>query len=324
VDLVIGTHAIIQEKVSFAKLGLVIVDEQHRFGVEQRSQLRAKGLRPHLLLMTATPIPRTMRLAHFGDLDESILRELPGGERHVTSARRSELDRDKIYTFIEEQAQKGQRVFIVCPLVEESEKMDTEAAVEYHARVSRGVLRRVKVGLLHGRMDSDEKQAALEAFRSGKTPVLVATPVIEVGVDVPDAAVMLVENAERFGLAQLHQMRGRIGRLGQKAWFILMTGPKVTPEAEERINALLATDDGFEIARRDLELRGAGEFFGTRQSGEFELRYAHPARDEALLMAARDRAFALVEEDPDLKAHPLLRARFQEKHAHKLEFLAGG
>jgi ATP-dependent DNA helicase RecG len=324
VDIVVGTHALLNEKLTFARLGLVIVDEQHRFGVEQRSSLRSKGTRPHLLLMTATPIPRTLRLAHVGDLDESILKELPGGPRRVQTLRRSELDRDKIYHFLIEQAEAGHRVFILCPLVEESEKVDTEAAVEYHARVSRGVLRKVKVGLLHGRMKSDEKQAALDKFRSNETPILVATPVIEVGVDVPEATVMLVENPERFGLAALHQLRGRIGRKGQKAYFILMPGPKPTPEAEERIKALLATDDGFVLAQKDMEQRGSGEFFGTRQSGEFELRYSNPVRDEQLLLVAREQAFALIESDPELHSMPALRARFRKKHAHKLEFLAGG
>lgn len=323
-DIVVGTHALLNDKLTFARLGLVIVDEQHRFGVEQRSNLRSKGTRPHLLLMTATPIPRTLRLAHVGDLDESILRELPGGPRRVQTIRRGELERDKIYQFLIEQAQTGHRVFIICPLVEESEKMDTEAAVEYYARVAHGALRAVKVGLLHGRMKSDEKQIALDKFRSNETPILVATPVIEVGVDVPEASVMLVENPERFGLAALHQLRGRIGRLGQKSYFILLPGPKPTPEAEERMKALLASDDGFQLAQKDLEQRGSGEFFGTRQSGEFELRYCNPVRDEQLLIVARERAFALIEEDPDLVNYPGLREPFRAKHAHKLEFLAGG
>jgi ATP-dependent DNA helicase RecG len=324
VEIVVGTHALLQEKITFAKLGLVIVDEQHRFGVEQRSILRSKGTRPHLLLMTATPIPRTLRLAHVGDLDESVLRELPGGTRQVATVRRTEEDREKIYTFIIEQVKSGNRVFIICPLVEESEHSDTEAAIEYFTRVSKGVLRKAGVGLLHGRMSSEEKQAAITKFRSGETPVLVSTPVVEVGVDVAEATMMLVENAERFGLAQLHQLRGRIGRKGQKSWFILLPGARVTPEAEERLNALLATDDGFVLAQKDLEIRGSGEVFGTRQSGEFELRYANPARDEKLLLAARERAFALVEQDPDLKDCPLLRRRFELKHAHKLGLLAGG
>ncbi|MFZ5434591.1 MAG: ATP-dependent DNA helicase RecG [Calditrichota bacterium] len=323
-DIVIGTHALVQEKVAFAKLGLAIIDEQHRFGVEQRTQLRSKGVRPHLLLMTATPIPRTLRLSHMGDLDESILRELPGGVRQVTTVRRTELERDKIYAFILEQTQAGQRAFIICPLIEESEKLAVESAVEYYQRVTRGALKSLKVGLLHGLLSSEEKQAVLDKFRSGVTPVLVATPVVEVGVDVPDASVMLVESAERFGLAALHQLRGRIGRKGQKAWFILLPGFKITPEAEARLKAMLETDDGFEIARRDLELRGAGEFFGTRQSGEFELRYSNPARDEHLLLAARQSAFDLVESDPNLDKYPILKARFQQKHAHKLELISGG
>lgn len=324
VHIVVGTHALLQEKITFARLGLVIVDEQHRFGVEQRSILRSKGVRPHLLLMTATPIPRTLRLAQVGDLDESILRELPGGKRQVTTVRRTEIERDKIYAFLIEQVKAGHRAFIICPLVEESANSDLEAAMEYYARVSRGVLKTVGVGLLHGRMDSDEKQIAIKKFRSGQTPILVCTQVVEVGVDVPEANVMLVENAERFGLAQLHQLRGRIGRKGQKSWFILLPGQRITPEAEDRLKALLESDDGFVLAQRDLEIRGSGEFFGTRQSGEYELRYANPVRDEALLLAARERAFRLVETDPELSSLPALRARFQQKHAHKLGLLAGG
>jgi ATP-dependent DNA helicase RecG len=324
VDIAVGTHALLQEKVEFDKLGLVIVDEQHRFGVEQRAALRSKGTRPHLLLMTATPIPRTLRLSHVGDLDESILRELPGGARRVQTLRRNEMDRDKIYRFLVEQAKAGQRSFILCPLVEESEKVDTEAAVNYYERVAHGALREVSVGLVHGRQKPEEKYAALEKFRRNETSILVATPVIEVGVDIPEASAMLVENAERFGLAALHQLRGRIGRKGQKAWFILLPSSKLTVEAESRLKALMETDDGFVLAQKDLELRGSGEFFGTRQSGEFDLRYSDPVRDEALLLAARERAFSLIERDPDLSGYPALKARFEQKHAHKLEFLAGG
>ena len=323
-NIAVGTHALLQEKVEFDRLGLVIVDEQHRFGVEQRAALRSKGVRPHLLLMTATPIPRTLRLSHVGDLDESILRELPGGARRVQTLRRTEIDRDKIYRFLVEQAKAGQRSFILCPLVEESEKVDTEAAIAYYERVSHGVLREVSVGLVHGRQSAEDKQAALEKFRRNETSILIATPVIEVGVDIPEATAMLVENAERFGLAALHQLRGRIGRKGQKAWFILLPSPKITVEAEARLKALMETDDGFVLAQKDLELRGSGEFFGIRQSGEFDLRYSDPVRDEALLLAARERAFTLIERDPDLNGYPVLKARFQQKHAHKLEFLAGG
>ncbi len=324
VEITIGTHAVLNEKLSFPKLGLVIIDEQHRFGVEQRTALRSKGIRPNLLLMTATPIPRTMRLAHVGDLDVSSLRELPTGARRVVTVARGELDRPKVYAFLIERAQLGERVFVICPLIEESEKLDTEAAIEYHRRISQGALRAVKVGLLHGRQKPDEKLAALEKFRAGETPIIVATPVIEVGVDVPEATVMLVENPERFGLAQLHQLRGRIGRLGQKSWMILMPGQKLTPEAKERISVLEQTTDGFVIAEKDLALRGSGEFFGTRQSGEYDLRYSDPVRDEALLMTAREKALELIEADPKLELNPKLRRKFEQEHAHKLGFLAGG
>jgi ATP-dependent DNA helicase RecG len=265
-----------------------------------------------------------MRLAGLGDLDVSELRELPGGKRRVTTALRTGVDRAKIYEFVVKEAMQGNRIFIVCPLVEESEKIDIEAAIEYHARITRGELRQVGVGLLHGRMDAKSKALAIDRFRSGETPVLISTPVIEVGVDVPDAGVMIVENPERFGLAALHQLRGRIGRNGQKAWFILLPGTKLTPEADARLKAIAETDDGFEIAERDLRLRGAGEFFGTRQSGEFELRYADPVRDESMLLFARERALAMLEADPELSAYPSLKEQFEERHAAKLGLLAGG
>ncbi len=323
-DIVIGTHALIGDKVEFPRLGLVIIDEQHRFGVEQRTILRSKGTRPHLLLMTATPIPRTLRLSHVGDLDISSLRDMPGGARRVKTIVRTGAERNKVYQFLVEQAKSGQKAFIVCPLIEESETAETEAAVEYHQRVSMGALKDIKVGLLHGQMKQAEKAAALEKFRNGETPVIVATPVVEVGVDMPDATIMLIENPERFGLAALHQLRGRIGRKGQAAYCVLIPGPKITPEAEARLKAIQETTDGFVIAEKDLALRGSGEFFGTRQSGDIELRYCDPVRDEQLLVAARDKAFAMVEADPQLERKPLLRERFQQKHAHKLEFLKAG
>jgi ATP-dependent DNA helicase RecG len=323
-NIVVGTHALIQDKVRFQKLGLVVVDEQHRFGVEQRSQLKSKGIRPHMLLMSATPIPRSLRLAQLGDLDTSTLRELPGGARQVATAIRTEPDRHKIYNFVIEQARQNGKIFIVCPLIDESEKQDTEAAVAYHKRVSSGPLSGVNVGLLHGRMSGDDKQRAINLFRSGETPVLVATPVIEVGVDVPDASVMIIENAERFGLAALHQLRGRVGRQGQKAYFILIPGPKMTLEAEARLKILVETSDGFQIAERDLETRGAGEFFGTRQSGEFELRYSNPVRDQELLAVAAEHARLLIERDPDLTQFPILRGRFQARYAHRLAFPDAG
>lgn len=324
VDIVVGTHALLNEKLSFPRLGLLVIDEQHRFGVEQRAQLSSKGKRPNLLVMTATPIPRTLRLSELGDLDVSTLKELPGGKRDVTTAVRYAPDRERVYKFLLEQAAKGERVFIVCPLVEESENVQVEAAVDYHKRVSTGALKSVKVGLLHGRMSSEEKESAVKAFREGETPILVATPVVEVGVDVPDASVMVIENPERIGLAALHQLRGRVGRKGQKSVFILLPGPKLTEDAKERLKAIQATDDGFEIAELDFKLRGAGELFCTKQSGEVELRHYVPERDEPLLNFARERAFSMVEEDPELSHYPLLREKFRESHLPKLGLLAGG
>jgi ATP-dependent DNA helicase RecG len=324
IDILVGTHALLNEKLALPRLGLVVIDEQHRFGVEQRAKLVAKGKRPNLLVMTATPIPRTMRLAALGDLDVSTLKELPSGKRDVQTVVRFAPDRERVYAFILDLAAKGERVFIVCPLVEESDKIQSEAAVDYNKRVSKGALDKVKVGLLHGRMDSVEKEAAIKAFREGATPILVATPVVEVGVDVPDATVMVVENPERLGLSALHQLRGRVGRKGQKGWFILLPGPKPTEEARARFEAIQSTDDGFEIAEKDFSLRGSGELFGTRQSGDIELKHFVPERDEHLLNFAHERAFAMVEADPELSSHPLLRERFREKHAPKLSLLAGG
>ncbi len=324
VDILVGTHALLNEKLSFPRLGLLVIDEQHRFGVEQRAVLSSKGKRPNLLVMTATPIPRTLRLSEMGDLDVSTLRELPGGPRDVTTAVRYAPDRIRVYKYLLEQAEKGERVFIICPLVEESDKVQVEAAVDYHRRVSSGALKSVKVGLLHGRMDSDTKEAAVKAFRDGETPILVATPVVEVGVDVPDASVMVIENPERLGLAALHQLRGRIGRKGQKSVFILLPGPKLTEEAAARLEAIQSTNDGFEIAELDFKLRGAGELFGTRQSGEVEMRHYIPERDEPLLNFARERAFSMVEQDPELRSYPLLREKFRETHLPKLGLLAGG
>jgi ATP-dependent DNA helicase RecG len=324
VDIVVGTHALLNEKLTFPRLGLLVIDEQHRFGVEQRAQLSSKGKRPNLLVMTATPIPRTLRLSELGDLDVSTLRELPGGPRDVTTAIRYAPDRERVYKYLIEQAQKGERVFIICPLVEESDKIQVEAAVDYHKRVSSGALKSVKVGLVHGKMESEEKDAAIKAFRDGVTPILVATPVVEVGVDVPDAAVMVIENPERLGLAALHQLRGRIGRKGQKSVFILLPGPKLTEEAKARLDAIQSTNDGFEIAELDFKLRGAGELFGTKQSGDAELRHYIPERDEPLLNFARERAFSMVEHDPELRDHPLLREKFRESHLPKLGLLAGG
>ncbi|MBK6909602.1 MAG: ATP-dependent DNA helicase RecG [bacterium] len=324
VDILVGTHALLNEKLKFPRLGLLVIDEQHRFGVEQRAQLSSKGKRPNLLVMTATPIPRTLRLAELGDLDVSTLKELPGGPRSVTTAVRFAPDRERVYKFLIKQAQSGQRVFIICPLVEESDKIQVEAAVDYHKRVANGALRAVNVGLLHGRMDSEDKEAAIKAFRDGVTPILVATPVVEVGVDVPDASVMVIENPERIGLAALHQLRGRIGRKGQKSVFILLPGAKITADAQARLEAIQSTNDGFEIAELDFQLRGAGELFGTRQSGESEHRHYLPERDEPLLKYAHERAFTLVAHDPELSDFPLLREKFRATHLPKLGLLAGG
>ena len=315
VQIVVGTHALIQEDVKFKDLGVVVIDEQHRFGVVQRLKLRRKGPSPDVLVMTATPIPRTLGLTLYGDLDVSVLDEMPPGRRPVKTVWRPQSRRPQVLAFVREQVRQGHQAYIVYPLVEESEKVDLEAAVQAYEKLQRE-LPDLRLALLHGRMRGDEKEEVMRAFKEGRVDVLVSTTVIEVGVDVPNATVMVVEHAERFGLAQLHQLRGRVGRGEAQSYCILLTGERLSDEARERILTMVRTNDGFEIAEKDLELRGPGEFMGTRQSGLPEFRTAHLIRDSDLLPAARREAFLLVERDPDLREHPLLREelgrRFRE------------
>ncbi|HKS16545.1 MAG TPA: ATP-dependent DNA helicase RecG, partial [Planctomycetota bacterium] len=299
VDLVIGTHAVLEKDVTFRDLAVAVIDEQQKFGVAQRAALRLKGERPHVLVMTATPIPRTLALTLFGDLDLSVLDELPPGRRPVTTLFRTESKRAEETAFIGRLLREGRQAYWVSPLVEDSEKLDLESAVRLHEKLTRDLAPR-RVALLHGKMKGPEKEAAMEAFRSGETRILVSTLVIEVGIDVPDATLMVIENAERFGLSQLHQLRGRIGRGTKEGYCILFGDPK-SDEARERIRAFTATSDGFKIAEADLELRGMGDFLGTRQSGMPEFRIADLLGDAALLSWAREDAFARVERDPQLK-----------------------
>ena len=320
---VIGTHALVEGGVRFKRLGLAVIDEQHRFGVAHRAALRGKGESPDVLVMTATPIPRTLALTLYGDLDVSVLDELPPGRRPVVTVARGGSKRREIYDFLRAQIGDGRQIYVVCPLVEESEDSDLRAATEMADRLQRDVFADQRVGLLHGRLGFADKERVMREFKEGAVHVLVSTTVIEVGIDVPNASVMLIEHAERFGLSQLHQLRGRVGRGPWKSYCILLTAAS-SEEARRRIDAMTATNDGFRIAEADLELRGPGDFFGTRQSGLPEFRVADLLRDGAMLEEARREAFALVGADPNLQApeHRALRASLLTRWRGKLD-LAG-
>ena len=305
--LVIGTHALIQEKVEFDALGLVIVDEQHRFGVMQRFKLMKKtdAAEPDVLVMTATPIPRTLALTLYGDLDVSILDELPPGRTPIVTRRVSDERADEVWAFVRKQVAAGYQAYIVYPVIEENEDAEAgkqlKAAMKMYDELRKKVFADLRVGLLHGRMDSDDKDAVMRRFQAGEVQVLVSTTVIEVGVDVPNANIMVVEHAERFGLSQLHQLRGRIGRGSAKSFCVLMTGGKVTPEAEQRLDAMVRTNNGFEISELDLQLRGPGEFFGTKQAGMPDFRVANLLRDRELLeLAKREAAYVTSGPHADL------------------------
>jgi ATP-dependent DNA helicase RecG len=303
VQLVIGTHAVIEEAVEFRRLGLAIIDEQHKFGVVQRGLLKKKGENPDVLVMTATPIPRTLAMTIYGDLNVSLIDEMPPGRRPVETKVFPEPARAKVYRIVEEEVRKGRQAFIVYPLVEESEKMQLKDATRMADHLQKEIFPEFRIGLLHGRMKSDEKETIMMAFKEGKIQILVATTVIEVGIDIPNASVMVVEHAERFGLSQLHQLRGRIGRGRYPSKCILLAQYRSSEEAKVRLQAMERTTDGFQIAEEDLTLRGPGEFFGTRQSGLPDFRVAHVIRDTPILIEARKEAFRLVEEDPAL-THP--------------------
>jgi ATP-dependent DNA helicase RecG len=323
IGCVVGTHALVQENVKFHRLGLAVVDEQHRFGVSQRATLRRKGESPDVLVMTATPIPRTLALTLYGDLEVSVIDQLPPGRKPVITRARAESARSQIYRFLREQVSAGRQVYVVCPLVEESEAIDLRAATEMAERLQREVFPDLRIGLLHGRMSFPEKERVMREFKAGAIHILVSTTVIEVGIDVPNASVMLVEHAERFGLSQLHQLRGRVGRGPWKSYCILLAAAS-SEEAKQRLSAMTATNDGFKIAEADLALRGPGDFFGTRQSGLPEFRVADLLRDAAALEAARRDAATLIRDDPHLLAptHRALRAALLQRWRGKLD-LAG-
>ncbi len=312
IKLVIGTHALIEEPVGFADLELTIVDEQHRFGVEQRAALRSKGTNPHLLVMTATPIPRSLALTIYGDLDLTVMDEMPPGRQPVNTYVLTPLERERAYRLIRSQVEAGRQAFIIYPLVEESEKSDGKSAVEEHARLQNEVFPNLKLGLLHGRMRPEEKDEVMAAFRAGSIHILVSTSVVEVGVDIPNATVMLIEGANRFGLAQLHQFRGRVGRGGERSYCLLI--PDTSDAVEnERLQVMAQTNDGFILAEKDLEQRGPGEFLGTRQSGySSQIQFAN-LMDVRLIEKARRHAQSLFEEDPDLTQpeHQALQASLE-------------
>ena len=289
-QLVVGTHALVQGDVHFHELGLVIIDEQHRFGVLQRATLREKGLHPDVLVMTATPIPRTLALTVYGDLDVSMIRELPAGRRPIKTLAKPESRRDEVYAFVRGELDAGRQMYVVYPLVEESAKVDVKAATEMADHLATVVFPHYRVGLLHGRMKADAKERVMKAFVAGELQILVSTTVVEVGVDVPNASVMIVEHAERFGLSQLHQLRGRVGRDRHQSYAFLLYQSPLTDDARERLKAMAETTDGFEIAERDLRLRGPGDFFGTRQAGVPTFRMIDLVRDRELLDAAQREA----------------------------------
>jgi ATP-dependent DNA helicase RecG len=314
--VVVGTHALIQNTVEFHRLGLVAIDEQHRFGVEQRAKLQQKGVAgaPHVLTMTATPIPRTLALTLHGDLDVSQIDELPPGRTPVQTTVLKAKERKQAHDLIRREVVQGQQAYVVLPLVEESEKLDLRSAIEEYQKLRETVFPEFSVGLLHGRMASAEKEEAIANFRDGKTQILVSTTVIEVGVDVPNATVMLVENAERFGLSQLHQLRGRVGRGGAASYCLLVMNAKATPEAQERLQVLAKSQDGFFIAEMDMRLRGPGEVMGTRQSGMPDFVLASLVEDQDVLMVAREAAERVLAKDPTLNRWPQLQAALEERY----------
>ncbi|PSF38086.1 DNA helicase RecG [Aphanothece hegewaldii CCALA 016] len=315
--LLIGTHALIQDPVNFRKLGLVVIDEQHRFGVQQRARLLSKGESPHVLSMTATPIPRTLALTLHGDLDVSQIDELPPGRQPIQTVALTGQQRTQAYDLIRREIAQGRQAYIIFPMIEESEKLDLRAAVEEHQRLSEVIFPDFQVGLLHGRMSSAEKETALNAFRDNQTQIIVSTTVIEVGVDVPNATVMLIENAERFGLSQLHQLRGRVGRGSHQSHCLLMSSSKTT-DARQRLSVLEQSQDGFFISEMDMRFRGPGQVLGTRQSGLPDFALASLVEDQEVLTLARDAAEKIMLQDPTLKYSPSLKRELDDRYQRML------
>lgn len=323
-DIIIGTHALIQERVEFKKLGFAVIDEQHKFGVMQRAEIKRKGQNPDVLVMTATPIPRTLGLTVYGDLDISIINELPPGRKPIKTKVIHENRREDVYKVIHQELEKNRQAFIIYPLVEESEKMDLLDATNMASHLQKDIFPKYKVGLVHGRMKGVEKDAIMNQFKEGAINLLVSTTVVEVGIDVPNASLMIIEHAERFGLSQLHQLRGRVGRGSAASRCILLAQFKKSDEAKQRLDVMEKTNDGFKIAEEDFNIRGPGEFLGTRQSGLPDFRVAHIGRDINILVEARKAAFELIEKDSELNdpKHQLLKRLLVERWKGRLE-LAG-
>jgi ATP-dependent DNA helicase RecG len=326
VSLLVGTHALLYDEVQFHRLGMIVVDEQHRFGVLQRASLRRKGLTPDVLVMTATPIPRTLAMTLYGDLDLSVIDEMPPDRRPVRTTVMGEARRAQAYAIVRREVKQQQQAYIVYPLIEESESLDLGAAVAMAQHLQHDVFPEFRVGLLHGRLPSDEKDAIMQAFVEGAIDILVSTTVIEVGVDVANATVMLVENAEHFGLAQLHQLRGRVGRGKAQAYCVLLTGPALSKEGRQRLRVMQDSTDGFFVAEQDLQIRGPGELLGTKQSGLPELRVGNILHHTTCLEQARRAAFELLKEDPSLTQpeHQALAAAAQMRWGGRLELAAIG
>ena len=323
IDIVVGTHALIQEGVEFKNLGLVVIDEQHRFGVMQRAMLRKKAMNPDVLVMTATPIPRTLALTLYGDLDYSVIDELPPNRRPVKTFLFSSRQKEAIYSLIREEVKKGRQIYVVYPIIEESEKTDLRSAIKGKNAFEQ-FFPEFRIKLIHGRMKAQEREEIMASFKRGEMDILVSTTVIEVGVDVPNATLILIIHAERFGLAQLHQLRGRVGRSSHPSYCILIAYEPYGEEAKRRLSVMVKSNDGFRIAEEDLRIRGPGEFFGIRQSGIPDLKVANIVRDAGLLDGARKEAFGLIEKDPELKKFPLLRRSLERCWEGKIELFKTG
>ena len=315
--LLVGTHALIQDKVNFRRLGLVVIDEQHRFGVQQRARLLAKGKSPHVLTMTATPIPRTLALTLHGDLDVSQIDELPPGRQPIQTTALTGRQRTQAYELIRREVAQGRQAYVIFPVIEESEKIDLRAAVKEHQRLAETVFPNFQVGLLHGRLSAAEKETALAAFRDNESQIIVSTTVIEVGVDVPNATVMLIEHAERFGLSQLHQLRGRVGRGSHQSYCLLLSSSK-TPDAHQRLSVLEQSQDGFFISEMDMRLRGPGEVLGTRQSGLPDFALASLVEDQEVLNLAREAAEKIILADASLQNFASLKQELELRYQRML------
>ena len=324
-NIVVGTHAIIQDTVRFHNLGLAVIDEQHRFGVKQRSELLNKGSHPHMLVMSATPIPRSLAMTVYADLDVSVIKDLPAGRKPIRTAIRSQKKREDVYRFVEQEVKDGGQVYIVYPLVEESEALDLKDATAGFEKLKKQ-FPDFKVGLIHGQMKTEEKDGAMQAFIKNEIQILVSTTVIEVGVDVPNASIMIIEHAERFGLSQLHQLRGRIGRGERQSYCILMPDVKVSKSGAVRLKTMEETNDGFRIAEADLKLRGPGDFLGTKQSGLPDFKFADIVEDQFLLGQAKEKAMELLGEDPQLQSpqNNSLQKIFSPYFKEKVKFYGMG